>query len=145
MFAVAAQTAPGVVAVGRAGVNNNSRGVRGTPYGGGSVRGVGGSNAHRSRVAMGGARRKGDALRMVRTAATEGESTACRDAYYSALKTFEPSTTARRVPPRQKDEHSAHRSPRRIASRRIASFFFFLVFLCPPLPPAPNHNPLSNP
>ena len=65
MFAVTATTAPCVVA---------AAGARGTKGGVSVVRGVGGASiANQSRVSLGGARRGGDALRMVRTAATEGE------------------------------------------------------------------------
>lgn len=124
MFAVTAQTAPGFVAVGRAGVNNNSRGVRGTTHGGVLVRGVGGSNVHRSRVAMGGAQRRGDAMRMVRTAATEGESTARRDTYYTTRK-FRSSDLR---PPRPSSAERRTQGASFTTSHRIVFFFLFLLF-----------------
>ena len=72
MFAVTAQTAPGIVAVGRVGANRNSRGAaRGAVV---SFPDVVGFHASRSFVALGGAQKRGEAMRMARTAATEGEN-----------------------------------------------------------------------
>ena len=112
------------------------------------ARGVGGGSSSRvAKMKMGGAaQRRGDTLRMVRTAATEGERH--RERAHPRL----PSLTL--APPLPRSPRREHRDCTRCtrASRScpplshwgpitIAFFFFFSFSFFHPLLCVPNHNP----